>query len=124
MNNNDAFFKTKELGDLYYKDTLLYYEIPRAFILKTLTNNDLYLCYEMESAGSYDKWLTAAISNDDYWQIMNHEKPLQQIYFEKPAQDLMTITNQYLMDGDLTTVTRDGQGWLNKLPKEAVYAEC
>ena len=46
------------------------------------------------------------------------------IYFEKPAQGLMTITNQYLMDGDLTTVTRDGQGWLCKLPKEAVYAEC
>ena len=123
MKRNDVFLKTKEFGDLYFKDCLLNFEYPRAFICKKLDSNELFMFYEMESNGSSDIWLMVGISNDEYWNIANRVVSLQDIYRNKPVNDLCTVINLYLPDDDETMITRDGVKWLQYLPKEPVFAE-
>lgn len=124
MSKNDVFLETKEFGNLYYKDTLLYYIYPRVFICKKNTSNELFLFYEMESGGSYDVWLMTGISNDEYWNLVGRRVPLQDIFKSKPEADLCTVKNVYGQDDDITTITRDGKKWLSELPEKPVYAEC
>lgn len=123
MCKNDIFLKTKKFGDLYLKDCISYYEYPRIFTCRADSSNAFFLFYEMESGGSFDKWLVAEISNDEYRALFEKKKSVQNIYMSRPKEGLWTICNVYGKDEDIATETNNGSIWLKDLPNKDIFPE-
>lgn len=123
MYKNDIFLKTKAFGNLYFKDCISYYEYPRIFICRTDTSNTLFLFYEMKSGGSFDEWLVAKISNDEYWNLFSRRQSVQDLYKKKEGGSLWTIRNTYGIEKDITEAVNDGSRCLLSLPNKDIFPE-
>ena len=122
MFNGEALMATEETGCLFLQDVLFAYIYPRIFVCAN-TNGEKYMFYEVSSHGNKDVWLVVEIEDEEYCDVIEKRKSIQQVYEEKESPSIFTITKTYENDADIEKVTFDAKEWIGKLPEAPVFAD-
>ena len=106
MNGNEVFMHIEELGNLYFSEVLLHFVYPRCFVCRDNADSR-YLFYEMHSGSDKDTWLVTRLGDDDYKDILQKRKPVQEAYRSRTAPYIFSVTRTY---GDTDTFSLDYDG--------------
>ena len=122
MTEPEVFVQVEELGDLYLYDVLLHFIYPRVFVCSDIYDSK-YLFYELSNENSADTWIVSKITKNDYYSLVDGNKPIQNAYKNKKGFTLFVITKYYGNTEDRIELSTNTDEWITKLPKEPVYAE-
>ena len=121
MNKETIFMKIDEIGTLTIYDVLLSYIYPRVFVCMD-EFECRYLFYEIESDDDHDIWLVTKLKKQEYYSLVDKERPVQYIYRKATGINLFAVAKHYDQDDRIEYIS-DGSKYLQQLPKEDVFAE-
>ena len=109
----EKFLEIKDIGQTYLTDVLMFYILPRTFVIEN-DNGNKFLLYEWIDEES---WYATQITEAERNKILSKESSLQDAFTGKQSFIIKGINNKYF------TEKANVSDLLNMLPKYPIYKE-